>query len=271
MKELSFVILTWNSERYIAGCLTALRNALATFGAAYEVFIVDNGSQDGTVALLETFRQQQPEQITPILLDHNTGTTYSRNLALRQATGRYVCVMDSDVELAAGVIEELIQTFARDPQIGLVAPKLLYPSGQLQKSTDVFPTVMTKAFRFFFLKIVEARAHHAAPPPRVAEVDYAISALWLLKHAVIETVGLLDEQIVYSPEDVDYCLRIWQAGYKIVYNPTVACVHHTQEISRGFRLNHAQINHVRGLAYYFRKHHYLFTRPKHLRRISGTL
>ena len=83
MKELSFVILTWNSERYIAGCLTALRNALATFGAAYEVFIVDNGSQDGTVALLETFRQQQPEQ---------TGAPAGRSTGRRERLRPHVAV-----------------------------------------------------------------------------------------------------------------------------------------------------------------------------------
>lgn len=263
-KELSFVILTWNSERYIENCLHAVFNVVAARREQVEIFVVDNGSQDATVALLHALQAKHPEQLWPIFLEKNTGTTYSRNLALKQANGEYLCIMDSDVEISAGVLERLIQTLADNPQIGLAVPKLCYPNGHLQKSTDGFPTITTKLVRYFFLKTIEARERKRQQAEGVHEVDYAISAMWLLRREVLETVGFLDEKIFYAPEDVDYCLRIWQAGYTIVYNPNVACIHHTQEISRGLKLNKALLSHIYGLAYYFWKHHYLFRRPKNI-------
>lgn len=267
--DVSFVILTWNSERYIVKCLHSLLVALRDKPYRYEIFIIDNGSNDGTVSILNSFQTTSPEQFFPIYLEKNTGTTYSRNLALKQAKGQYICILDSDVEVSSETLAELSRTLEQHPQIGMVAPKLLYPNGKLQKSTDDFPTILTKARRYIFLKAMEAREHALAvetaqSPAMLREVDYAISAMWLLKREVLDKVGLLDENIFYAPEDVDYCLRIWQAGYTIVYNPNVACIHHTQEISRGLKLNKALLSHIYGLAYYFWKHHYLFRRPKNI-------
>jgi GT2 family glycosyltransferase len=265
--DISCVILTWNSEHYIAKCLSALNADLEQHRLAYEIFVVDNGSHDQTVSILKALQAQHPDRIFPICLEHNTGTTYSRNLALKQAQARYLCVLDCDVEVSPGAIAQLIRTLEQDHHIGLVSPKLVYPNGNLQKSTDVFPTIMTKVMRYFFLKLIEKRDHEwtkdlTPQQSGLFEVDYAIAAMWVFTREVLERVGFLDEQIFYAPEDVDYCLRIWKAGYTIVYDPAVVCVHHTQEISRGIRINQVTIQHILGLYYYFKKHRYLFVRPK---------
>jgi GT2 family glycosyltransferase len=74
-------------------------------------------------------------------------------------------------------------------------------------------------------------------------------------------VGLLDERIFYAPEDVDFCLRVWKAGLRVLCVPSVSVVHHAQEISRGPMINIAKLRHVQGLGYYFLKHRYLWRRP----------
>jgi GT2 family glycosyltransferase len=265
--DIACVILTWNSEHYIAKCLSALIADLEQHRLAYEIFVVDNGSHDQTASILKALQAQYPDRIVPIYLERNTGTTYSRNLALKQAQGRYLCVLDCDVEVSPEAIAQLIHALEQDRHIGLAAPKLVYPNGNLQKSTDVFPTIMTKVVRYFFLKLIEKHDHERAKDlaqqqSDLSEVDYAISAMWVFKREVLERVGFLDEKIFYAPEDVDYCLRIWKAGYTIVYDPAVVCVHHTQEISRGVCINRATMQHILGLCYYFRKHRYLFVRPK---------
>ncbi|MCK4486712.1 MAG: hypothetical protein KAU38_08130 [Desulfobacterales bacterium] len=78
---------------------------------------------------------------------------------------------------------------------------------------------------------------------------------------MLQVIGLLDEKIFYAPEDVDYCLRTWRVGYKVLYDSRVSAIHHAREISRGIRINRATISHIKGLLYYFMKHKYMLRRP----------
>jgi len=262
--HVSFVILTWNSENYIKNCIDSIVSALKNSDFLYEIFIVDNGSRDNTIDTLNLLHGKYPEIIRLILLKENTGTTYSRNLALRKTKGQYICIMDSDVEIFPGIIDQLTKNIELNTNIGLSIPKVVYPSGQLQKSTDVFPTITRKLYRYLFLKKIESMEALEKTKKSLREVDYAISAIWLLNRKVITDIGFLDEKIFYAPEDVDYCIRIWKAGYKIVYDNSICVIHHTQEISRGFRINKAFISHIKGLLYYFIKHKY-FLRPPSFR------
>lgn len=262
--DLSFVLLTWNSASYIENCLNLLLRDLNDNHFTYEIFVIDNGSVDQTVDLLASFKDRYPEHIFPIYLDRNTGTTYSRNLALKKVRGRFIIIMDSDVEIGSGAIEHLVETLIRYKKAGIVVPRLVYPSGKLQKSSDVFPTIFTKLYRYFFLRRVEDREALRRQEEHPHEVDYAISAVWVLRNELLDQVGLLDENIFYAPEDVDYCLRVWKAGYTIIYDPSITCVHHTQEISRGLKINKSTLRHIQGLSYYFCKHGYILRRPRHV-------
>lgn len=259
--DISCVILTWNSEKYISKCLESLLRDLDENQFSYETFVVDNGSTDNTADIINSYKDKFPECIFPIYLKKNMGTTFSRNLALRKAQGAYIVIMDSDVEVMRGTIRPLIKIFQEYQNVGIVAPKLLYPTGHVQKSVDHFPTLFNKMKRYFFLKMIEKRGEKEQIES-LTEVDYAISAMWILKKDVLNKVGFLDEAIFYAPEDVDFCLRVWEAGYKVLYDPGAAAVHHTQEISRGLRINQATINHIKGLWYYFKKHNCFFRQPR---------
>jgi GT2 family glycosyltransferase len=155
-------------------------------------------------------------------------------------------------------VDALLKTLDSDATYGMVAPRLEYPDGRRQLSADCFPTVQHKLRRFAFLKQMERRLP-ASPDTGIRAVDYAISAFWLMKREVLTTVGLLDERIFYSPEDVDYCIRVWKAGFQIMYDPSVRVVHDAREISRGLIPSKATFSHAAGLAYLFRKHGYVLT------------
>jgi GT2 family glycosyltransferase len=256
---LSIVILTWNSSRHIEDCLNSLLSTIGEPLKPFEIFVVDNGSTDRTRAILSRYQTDFPEVIKPIFLDANTGTTYSRNLALRKAAGSYIAILDSDVIIPGDIFTPLVAFLDGSSRTGMVVPRLLYGNGAYQKSTDNFPTLPSKARRYLFLKGMEKRELQPAQVPQC--VDYAISAFWLLKKEVVAQVGLLDEKIFYAPEDVDYCLRVWRKGYRIVYLPDVEVIHNAQEISRGFRINRAFIAHLTGLLYFFRKHGYWLKKP----------
>ena len=222
---------------------------------------MDNGSHDGSADLLKGFSFNSSfVHYHPIFLDKNYGTTYSRNLALKKVTGEFIVIMDSDAYMNAESMDGLSQFLKNDPNCGLVVPKLIYPDGRVQLSVDLFPTIFNKIKRLFFLKKMEKNYQ----PLDTQIVDYAISAFWMFPKDILVKVGLLDEKIFYSPEDVDFCIRIWKAGFNIAYVPHVFIVHDAQEISRpkDFKIiNRFSLSHAKGLLYLFIKHRYLFS-PK---------
>lgn len=259
--DLSFVILTWNSERFIEACVESIFQDIGPLGLESEIFIVDNGSADRTPAIIRELVKRRRDRIRPIFLDRNLGTTRPRNMALKKTAGRLILVLDSDVQLVPGVTAGLMETIHSGPDIGLVAPGLIYPDGRHQKSVDIFPTLPHKIKRAFGLRKIERAEQEKRLPQGPIEVDYAISAFWMFRRETLKTVGLLDENIFYSPEDVDYCLRMWNAGFRILHEPRYTAIHDAQEISRGMRVNRATLNHLLGLFYFFVKHRYVFARP----------
>lgn len=261
--DISFVILSWNSERYLGRCVDSIDHSLKNTDFLYEIHVLDNGSRDGTPNLLKRIAEERSGIIIPYFEPSNIGTTKSRNRLFAEALGKYICVMDSDTELRQGVMEALIMAIESDRRLGIAVPRILYPSGAWQKSFDRFPTLVDKFNRFIHLRSIEEQESiQFSGATQPFYVDYAISAFWLIRRELFSTVGLLDEQIFYSPEDVDFCLRVWKSGYRILYVPSVSIIHHTQEISRGLKINRAKLSHLKGLFYYFFKHRYFLHRPQ---------
>jgi GT2 family glycosyltransferase len=255
---ISAVILSFNSKKHLNKCLDSLIPALQTLEKPSEIFVVDNGSTDGSVEILKQYQQQYSDILKPIFFKENTGTTFSRNSALRQATGDYILVCDSDAYVTSSALQQLTQYLAEHPETGMAVPRLFYASGNFQLSCDQFPTLWHKLKRFLLLKKIEMKQHPLAIAKQPIDVDYAISACWVISRAAFEKTGLLDENIFYSPEDVDYCIRIWQSGYKITYIPSAHVVHDAQELSRGFKLSVFHFSHLKGLFYLFNKFHYFW-------------
>lgn len=252
--DISVVILSYNSARYLDKCINSIIEAIPTSRYSFDIYIIDNGSKDGSTEKLNAFQSRYPDIIKLKFFNENTGTTRSRNHALNQISSRYVLVLDSDAYINGSAVDHLCEVLNSNPGIGMVVPKVLYPSGNFQKSTDAFPTLTNKFMRYFFLK-TEEKNSHLKELINPIDVDYAISAFWLFRGDLIQKVGVLDENIFYSPEDVDYCIRIKKQGYRIVYDPTVCIVHDAQEISRR-KLNTFFFSHLKGLLYLFKKHHY---------------
>ena len=266
--HISAVILSYNSGKTLERCLNDLCSALATIGGESEVFVVDNGSSDRSREILDQQQEQFPGVIKPILFDENTGTTFSRNAALRKASGDYILVLDSDAYVDPDALERLTGYLDKNRDTGLAVPRLFWGSGRYQLSCDVFPTLLHKLRRFLFLRKMEAGDDSLSVANEPTHVDYAISACWMIRRDAFEKTGLFDEKIFYSPEDVDYCLRIWEAGYRITYVPDAEVVHDAQELSRGFRLSRFHLSHLKGLIYLQRKHRYFWGLNRLYRRIG---
>ena len=264
---ISTVILSFNSARSLRRCLDDLIAALQPFDQPCEVVIVDNGSRDDSPAIIREYMRSHPSLVRAHFLEKNTGTTVSRNLALRSVTGRYIQVLDSDAYVNHAALSELMRVLAADARTGIAVPRLFYGSGSFQLSCDVFPTLFHKLRRFLFLRRMEAMEQHLQAVTEPTRVDYAISACWLMRRDAFEKTGLLDERIFYSPEDVDYCLRMWEAGFRVTYVPSAEVIHDAQELSRGFRLTRFHFSHLKGLLYLLKKHRYFFGRSRLYRRL----
>lgn len=262
----SAVILSFNSDRHIAKAVRSLAAEYARLAEPSEILVVDNGSTDGSVEILKQLETEHKDTLKVIYSPVNTGTTVSRNMALRRAVGRYILVMDSDIEVPEGCLAKLLPRLDAVPEVGLLAPRLIYPDGRPQLSVDVFPTLTHKLRRFLGLKQMERKLSASDSGSR--RIDYAISAFWLIPRRVLERVGLFDEKIFYSPEDVDYCLRVWEAGFEVVYDTVATVIHDAREISRGFRQPRFTLSHAKGLAYLFMKHRYIFGRARLYRRFG---
>lgn len=263
MNEISFVILTWNSERTILDCLRSVSRKCAAEGLRYEICVVDNGSSDRTVELARGYCGSDGNKRV-MLLGRNMGTTFPRNIALSMSRHGVLCILDSDAMLMGGSLGGLVSRL-RDRSIGIIAPRLLLPDGSVQHSVKKFPSVTAKLLKIprIVLKVPlrDLDFYPGFPFEGDTDVETAISACWFLRQETFLEIGPLDERIFYAPEDVDYCLRVIKSGKRILYCTDLTVLHHTQQIThRNFLGRHA-VSHLYGLLYYFAKHMYI-KRPR---------
>lgn len=263
--SISVVILSFNAKEDLERCISSLIDVEGLTAGRDQILLIDNGSTDGSVAVIERLTSAYPDLVDATFLPTNGGTTAPRNLGFDKAKGDHLLVIDCDIQFRTPILPLLIEQLAADPSIGIIAPKLIFPDGRPQMSTDVFPTIPRKLERLFRLRALERRGRRDQELSR--PVDYAISAFWLMRRELIDLIGPLDERIFYAPEDVDFCLRIWLKGKRVVYRPDLDVVHDAKERSRSLKDMLFAWRHVQGLAYYFRKHRYAFSADRLYRRI----
>ena len=191
----SFIILTWNSEKYIDHCLASI-DKLNSF-LRLEILVVDNGSNDKTLEKLGQFKSLANYVVKIISLEKNIGTTTSRNLAIKESKGQILVFIDSDVEFNSYGFEDMVNYLMNNKEIGILAPRIEYPNGNIQHSCKKFPTLNVKLLKlidiFTRFSISNRDYYFDFPFSNPTEVDTAISAFWLMKSDIIDLVGYLDE------------------------------------------------------------------------------
>jgi hypothetical protein len=230
-------------------CLKAVAEALA--GLPAEVWLVDNGSLDGTP---EAVAADFPT-VKVIRNDRNLGFAAANNQALRQAHGRYWLLLNTDTLLAAEALQAMVRYLDGHPRTAMVGPQLADERGRLQNSVHSFPGLATELLNRSLLRILfprrypSKRTRFAGP----TEVDALLGACLLVRAEAAREVGLLDEEYFFYYEETDWCLRMKRAGWQVVFLPEVAVVHLSGGTVKGFAAARSIERH-RSRYTFFRKH-----------------
>lgn len=238
MPSVDVVVLTWNDPE---DAKAAVESALASVGVSVRAFVVDNGSSPPF----------QPES-TPDAVVHrserNLGVGGGRNLGAGLGSAEFICFLDSDAILAADALLEMSREMAA-PDVGLVAPVFVGQSAEISAGRE--PSIGRKIARGLGL------TDRYAPTRRDSradawDVEFAIGACQLVRRvAFLETDGL-DDSALFGPEDVDFCLRLRAAGWRVRQTRNAACHHVARRSSRRL-LSHRGLAHARALVRHYWK------------------
>lgn len=254
MEKISFIILSWNSEKYLNACLDSI---LQISKYEIEIFIVDNGSKDRSVEIIKSFNSHQ---INLIILDKNYGTTISRNKALHSLKNTdFICILDSDTIINEDAVEYMCKFLNLHKEAGIVGPTMLNNQGEKQIPYRRFPTWKIKLYKASPFKKInligeKLESYDYDNLPNEFECDYLISACWMLRYDTYIKNGDFDEKIFYSPEDVEYCMRVRSNGYRIFHLKEPKIIHFYQRISKKKLISKANLTHLLGLHYVLHKY-----------------
>lgn len=266
-EKIGFVILTWNSEKYIKRCLDSIVKIESIYS---EIYVIDNGSTDNTIRIVQKFvdNTYDNSKVNVVKLKYNYGTTKSRNIGIKELERKcdYICILDSDTEINEEAVLNMICILKKDNRNGIVGPKMCDEAGVVQNSGRKIPTITIKLLKILPFKSLKSKAEKMEEYPERMDdyrfTGYLMSACWMIKTSVVKNIGLLDEKIFYAPEDVEYCLRAWTRGYRVLYCQNVQIIHSWQRLSRKKLFSKHNYEHIKGLIYMYHKYKFLFSNKK---------
>jgi len=237
--KVDVVTLTWNDGDLLE---RALASVLGSEGVDVEVVVVDNGSEPPAVvpadARLDVIRNCQ-----------NRGVR-ARNQGTAAGTADYVAFVDSDVRLRPDTLAGLVAVLDKYPDVALVCP--VFEDQVPEASAGRAPTVRLKAQRVLGLRDTYERTRPAAAAA-VWDVDFSITACVLFRRSAFEAVGGLDETYFYGPEDVDLCLRLKEAGWRIVQVADATCYHPPRRRNRSL-FSRRGLDHFQAVVHHLWRH-----------------
>lgn len=225
--DLSIIIVNFNAIKLLRDCLESIRASAPNH--RLQVIVVDNASRDGSVAMV---RDEFPEVQ---LIDNptNAGFTRANNQGIEVAKGRHILLLNNDTRVLADSMGRTIDFLDKNPDVGAAGLKLLNQDGSLQLSCRRFPSFSQALFNHnsiltqVFPNNPFSRSYLMTDIQRdvVQDVDWVSGACLFIRREVIDAIGGLDERFFMYSEDVDYCFRVWKAGWRVTYIPIGEVVH----------------------------------------------
>lgn len=230
MLDLSIITVNTNNKKILSECIESVKKN--THKISYEFIVSDNASTDGS----QTMIKEKFPQVKLIENKENLGFIKASNLGLKIAQGRYSILLNDDTVVHDGALDKLVEFMDKNPKAGACGAKLLNPDGTVQHQGGIFG-------KKFWL------AHHPI------EVDYVIGAALLVKKEVIDQVGLMDENLFFYNDDLDWCTSIREAGWKIYFVPEAEIMHYGGYSSKRTFNRKLFVEGFKGGLYFCHKHY----------------
>ena len=220
---ISAVIVSYNTRELLLQCLESLR----VFSGALETIVVDNDSADGSASAV---RERRPD-VRLIASPQNLGFSKANNLGLQAATAPYLLVLNSDAAVRAGTLETLAEILDTRPDVGLVGPRTVGADGRCQVSfgPDLTPWNEWRQRKLVLaVKRRDAAALRRLEAMAAAEHEPAwiSGSCFLARRDLLLRLGGFDEGFFLYEEDVDLCVRVRKAGFRVLFTPRAEIVHH---------------------------------------------
>jgi N-acetylglucosaminyl-diphospho-decaprenol L-rhamnosyltransferase len=221
------------------------------------ITVVDSGSGDQTPAVAE----REFPAVEVIRCERNVGFSAANNLALAETDSAAVLLLNPDTEVRDGTLDRCLDRLAAEPPVGIVGAKLVLLSGELDHASKrSFPTPLSALAHFSGLgrrerassRLGQYRAPHLEED-EAGEVDAVNGAFMMVRLEAMREVGLLDEGYWLYMEDLDWCYRFWQRGWKVYYEPAAVATHVKGGSSGGRRALRQEAAFHRGMGRFYRK------------------
>ncbi|MEO6060329.1 MAG: glycosyltransferase family 2 protein [Thermoflexales bacterium] len=212
--RLSIIVVNWNTRDLIASCLSSIGSHPP--GCAYEIWVVDNSSNDKSIPFLrDTFPSVQL-----ILNGSNLGFACANNQALRRCSGEFALLLNSDTRVGPGALSALARFMMDHPGAGVAGAQLVNPDGTLQQSVRPIPTCRSELMIASGLRHDRPRTYQEP-----TEVEAVVGAALMARREAFDQIGLLDEGYFMYTEEVDWCFRFHEAGWKVFIVPEARVTH----------------------------------------------
>jgi GT2 family glycosyltransferase len=255
MSQISIIIVSWNACGYLRNCLNSIRET--GNGLVRETIVVDNASSDGSP---EMVAKEFPEVVL-IRSAENLGFARANNLGIKRATAPFFALINSDVIVHSGCFETLVAQLADHPEVGLAGPKVFGRDKLLQITCGRLPTVWNSFCEFALLGKTFPRwsflggfQMSPADHERQREVEVLSGCFMMARNPAVQAVGGLDDRFFFYAEDVDWCKRFGDAGWKVMFVPSATATHFGGGSSSQAPLRYS-IEMLRANLTYWKKHH----------------
>ena len=222
MCDLSIIIVSWNTLELTRNCLTSIMSGCINLST--EIFVVDNASSDGSPEMV----LREFPGVSLLHNDNNLGFAKANNAAIREAAGKYICLINSDVIVLPNCVQTMFAFLEENIEVGIIGPKMITPCGKPGPSCMRMPTLGLCASQAFGLHRFSNRFElHINNYFAESAQDVAVlnGWFWMVRTLALESVGLLDERFFMFGEDIDWCSRFWKHQWKVVYLPTASSIH----------------------------------------------